>query len=276
MQKLAEVCIRRPVFATMIVLALVVVGSRQLLPARRRPLPVRRSAHGERAHRAARRLRRGDGDPGHAEARGGGQHHPGHHGAALDLRAPAPRSSSSPSTSAGPIDVAAQDVRDKVADRRRATCPATSGRRSSPSSTTTRRRSSRSRVSGNRALRELTELADKTVKVAARARAGRRRGAARRRPAARRQRLGRRRPAGRLPDPDHRGARRHRAPERRRARRQRHGGPAASSRCGPWAASPTRGRSTTWWWPPSTARRSACATSARPRTAPRSSARPPA
>ena len=51
MQKLAEICIRRPVFAAMLILALVVVGAAELLPPRRRPLPVRRPAHGQRAHR---------------------------------------------------------------------------------------------------------------------------------------------------------------------------------------------------------------------------------
>ena len=54
-------------------------------------------------------------------------------------------------------------------------------------------------LSGDRSLRELTELADKMVKVQLERSTGRRRGAARRRPPARDQHLGRRRPAGGLP-----------------------------------------------------------------------------
>jgi HAE1 family hydrophobic/amphiphilic exporter-1 len=42
MQKLAEVCIKRPIFAAMIVLALVVVGAAAYFPTGCRPVPLRR------------------------------------------------------------------------------------------------------------------------------------------------------------------------------------------------------------------------------------------
>ena len=62
MQKLAEICIRRPVFATMLDPRAGRGRRGQLLPARRRPLPVGRPADRQRAHDAARRVARGDRD----------------------------------------------------------------------------------------------------------------------------------------------------------------------------------------------------------------------
>ena len=91
MKKLAEICIQRPVFAAMLVLALVVVGARQLLPARRRSLPGRRSADGHRPHAAAGRLARGDRDAGQRSCSRRRQHRRGHQRAALDLRRRAAR-----------------------------------------------------------------------------------------------------------------------------------------------------------------------------------------
>ena len=73
--------------------------------------------------------------------------------------------------------------------------------------------------------------------AAARALDGRRRGAHRRRRRARDQRLDRRRPAARLRAPDHAVRDAMRAPERRGARRQRHRTSAASACCARWAAS---------------------------------------
>jgi len=61
MQKLAEVCIKRPVFATMLVMAFVVVGAGQLVRLgvdRFRPS----TAHRQRARRASGRLHRGGRD----------------------------------------------------------------------------------------------------------------------------------------------------------------------------------------------------------------------
>ena len=273
MQKLAEICIRRPVFAAMIVLALVVVGAASYfrLGVDRFPsvdLPtvtVRTTLPGL--------LPRGDRGRDLAEDRGGGQHGRGHRGAALDLLRLHARSSSPPSTSTATSRPPRRTC--ATASRRSfATLPdGRPSRRSSPSSTTT--------VAGavDRAVGQpLAARADRARRQgrqgAARALGRRRRGADRRRPGARDQHLGRRRPAGRLRHPDHRGARgawRGRTPT----------SPAATS---PPALREqtlrTMGRfderatsSTIWSWPRSTARRSACATSAAPRTAPRSSAR---
>ena len=131
------------------------------------------------------------------------------------------RSSSRRSTSTATSTCAAQDVRDRVA---RPSLRAAAGRRAAGRLQVRQRLGAGAddrAVAANRSLRELTEIADKVVKVAARALGRRRRGADRRRPRAGDQRLGRCRPAGRLQPADHRRARRDRAAERRRARRQR-------------------------------------------------------
>ena len=95
-------------------------------------------------------------------------------------------------------------------------------------------------LSADRPLRELTDLADRIVKVQLERSRGRRRGGARRRPRARDQRLGRRRPAGGARAPDHGGARRRPAPEQPGARRQRHHAAPSSRASGRSAGSPTR------------------------------------
>ncbi len=105
------------------------------------------------------------------------------------------------------------------------------------------------------------------------ARLGRGRRDGGRRPRARDRRAHRRGPARRVPHPDRGGADGTPAPERRDPRRQRRRGPARDLAAGRSAATTTRAPSRTWWWRPSTARRFASATSARSRTAPRSSAR---
>ena len=97
-QKLAEVCIRRPVFAAMIVLALVVVGAASYfrLGVDRFPsvdLPtvsVRTELPGASAEEMETQVSQTD--------RGGGQHRRGHQRAALDLRPGQLASSSSPSS----------------------------------------------------------------------------------------------------------------------------------------------------------------------------------
>ena len=80
-----------------------------------------------------------------------------------------------------------------------ATCPTTSTRRSSPSSTTTPQPVLTLALSGERTLRELTELADKIVKVQLERSTGVGEVRDRRRARAGDQRLGRRRQARRLP-----------------------------------------------------------------------------
>ena len=135
------------------------------------------------------------------------------------------------------IDAAAQDVRDRVA-RSSASCrddiePPIIQKQDSEQTPTLS-----VALSGNLSIRELTEIADKTVKVAPRALHRRRRSADRRRPRARDEHLGRSRSARRLSLPIAEVRERAAAAERRRARRQRHHQPLTSARCGPWGASP--------------------------------------
>jgi HAE1 family hydrophobic/amphiphilic exporter-1 len=162
MQKLAEVCIKRPVFATMIVMALVVVGAASWFRLGVDRFPVGRSAHRHRPRGAARRLDRRDGDDGRAEARGADQHIQG----IQELR-----SISSPGNAivivtfvlSRQIDVAAQDVRDKVSIAQRnlprdIRPPVISKTDNDQAPVIT------IALSGDRSIRELTELADKTVR----------------------------------------------------------------------------------------------------------------
>ncbi len=86
MQKLAEICIRRPVFATMIILALVVVGAATYVPPRRRSLPVGRPAHRHRPRRACPAPRPRRWRPRSRRRSRRRQHRRGHRGAALHLR----------------------------------------------------------------------------------------------------------------------------------------------------------------------------------------------
>ena len=245
MQKLAEVCIRRPVFAAMLDPGAGRGRRRGLRPSRRRPLPGGRHPAGPRARHAARRVARGDGDRGRAAPRGGRQHRRGHRRAALHLRRRRRRSSS---RNFEPRPRHRRRGAGRARPRLRACWrPAArrSTRRSSRSSTTSRARCSRSRCRRDRSLRELTELADKIVKVQLERSRGRRRGARRRRARARDQHVGRRRPARGLRAPGHRRARRDRCartPTCRAAtsRRRR-----ASEPRGRSAGSPIRRRSTT-------------------------------
>ncbi len=86
MQKLAAICIRRPVFATMLIMALVVLGLAILPQARRRSVPEDRFPGRHHHHHAARRVARRGGDPGHQAHRRSRQHHQRHRRAALRLR----------------------------------------------------------------------------------------------------------------------------------------------------------------------------------------------
>ena len=114
-----RVSINNPVFATMVMVAIMVLGlfSYQRLSIEQMPdisIPV-----GRRAHALPRRLRRGRRAGRHAPHRGGGEHRQRHPHHPLRLARRASRgwwpSSSSTSTSRPPI----QDVRDKVAEARR-------------------------------------------------------------------------------------------------------------------------------------------------------------
>ena len=238
MQKLAEICIRRPVFATMIVLALVVVGVAGYLN-----LGVDRFPSVDLpAVRINARL-------------------PGASPAEMESQVSQPieevvntiegidelRSVNGAGSSFvivtfdlnRDIDVAAQDVRDRVAtvlrDLPRDMDPPTI----SKSDTDQSARSSRSRCPGQRSQRELTEIADKIVKTQIERSPGVGEVEHHRRPRARHQRLGGCRPPGRLPASHHRGARRGRAAERQHPRRQRHHRPARADARARWAGSPT-------------------------------------
>ena len=132
MQKLAELCVRRPVFATVLILVLVVVGffAYHQLGVDRFPkvdfpfVVVTTTLPGAAPG--------GDRDRGHRQDRGGGQHDQRHRPAELHLVG---------GRVAGQIqfalekdaDVAAQEVRDKV-NRSSPSCPRTPIRRSSRSS----------------------------------------------------------------------------------------------------------------------------------------------
>jgi HAE1 family hydrophobic/amphiphilic exporter-1 len=201
MQKLAEVCIRRPVFAAMLILALVVVGSvaygslgvdrfpsvdvptvsvRTMLPGGApEDVETEVTEEIEKAVNTVEGIR--------------------------ELR-----SVTSPGTSMviatfdldRDIDAAADDVRSRVQTVLRNLPPGTDppivlkqDNDAAPVMTVA--------LSADRSVRELTELADKVVKGAARAQQRRRRSAHRRRPRARDQDLGGRRPAERLWPADH-------------------------------------------------------------------------
>ena len=144
-QKLAEICIRRPVFAAMLILALVVVGAAgyarlgvDRFPAVDLPtVSVRTELPGASAEEVETEVSQRD--------RGGRQHR--RRASTSCGRSPgrASRSSSSTFNLERDIDVAAQDVREPVAHRHPQPAARRRRRRSSPSSTTTRRRCSRSR-----------------------------------------------------------------------------------------------------------------------------------
>ena len=147
MHKLAELCVRRPVFATMLVLSLVVVGvysfsglGVDLLPNIDVPTVAVSVANPGR-------LAGADRDRDHQEDRGRGQHHQRHRRAALDVDRGPRRRSSSRSCSRK----TATSRRRKCATRSTwssATCPRPPWRRSSRSSIPTRCRSCRLRSAG--------------------------------------------------------------------------------------------------------------------------------
>ena len=85
MQWLAALCVRRPVFASVLILSLTVVGRLLLRAARHRPVSERRHSHDPRDDAAARRRARAGRERGHRQDRGGGQHHQRHRHAHLDL-----------------------------------------------------------------------------------------------------------------------------------------------------------------------------------------------
>ena len=85
MQWLASICVKRPVFATVMILTIAVVGIARLQQAQRRSLPQRRLPDRAVMTTLPGRRARADRDRGDGQDRGGGQHHQRHRGAALDL-----------------------------------------------------------------------------------------------------------------------------------------------------------------------------------------------
>ena len=222
MQKLAEICIRRPVFAAMIVLALVVVGAACYFRLGRRPLPLRRPADRLRAH----------GLPGASTEEIETEVSQQIEEAVNTVQGIQElRSVSRPGNS---FVIVTFELEPRHRHRR----PGRPRPRRERSCATCRDDiqppviskfdNDSAPVMTDRALRQpLAARADR-----ARRQGGQGRSSSARPASARCSIVGGlerainvwidRRPAGRLPDPDHRGARRHRAPERRRAGRQRH------------------------------------------------------
>ena len=85
MQWLAEISVKRPVFASVLVLSLVVVGVFAYFQLGRGPVPQGRLPDGVGHHASSRRGARGDRDRDHRQDRAGGQHHRRHRRAPLGL-----------------------------------------------------------------------------------------------------------------------------------------------------------------------------------------------
>ncbi len=85
MQWLAELCVKRPVFATVLILSLTVVGAFSFIQLGVDRYPEGRHPDDSDHDGAARRGARADRDRGHRQDRGGGQHDQRHRRAAVDL-----------------------------------------------------------------------------------------------------------------------------------------------------------------------------------------------
>ena len=86
MQALAALCVRRPVFASVLILSLVVVGAVRVHAARRRPAAERRHPHDHGDDTPAGRGTGADRKRDHRQDRGSGQHDQRHRPAQLELR----------------------------------------------------------------------------------------------------------------------------------------------------------------------------------------------
>ena len=160
---LPSVCIRRPVFTTMLVRAAGRAGPGLVSAARRRPLPQRRLAGRDRDDHPARGERRGDGDRGHQADRGGGQHHHRDRRAAIDDQggglAWSSCSSCSRRTATSPRRRSANKVSAILAQ-----LPEGTDRRSIDKFDIDAAPVMTIAVSGRRDLREVTEIARKQIK----------------------------------------------------------------------------------------------------------------
>ncbi len=241
--KLADVSVRRPVFALMMTAALIVLGwfsyrelGLDLMPKTDYPVVI-----GE--HEPARRERRRDRDAAHQADRRGRQHDQRHRRAARELGPGELPRQHHLQPRAGHRDRGRRTSATRWA-RSSTTSRRTRGRRSSRRSTRTPRRSSRVVVSAARSPKEITEIADKRIKqvletvkdVGEVTFTGERRREI--------QVLRERRPAERVRPHDRPGAERRAAAERRGARRQLHHRARPRSRCARWGASTTSETST--------------------------------
>ena len=273
LQWLAEICVRRPVFALMLVMAMIVAGlaAYQQLGIDRFPKMDLPTIY--RLHELSRRVARGDRDRDHAAPRRRRGHGRRHRRAALAL---ARRQ-------------LAADHHVQPRSRHRRGGPGRArrrGQRAQPAAA--RHRSAGGPQAGSRLLahhvagRLGQSRQPRAVRAGRSVReerdrigAGRGRGVHRRRDRSGDAGQHRSPPAGRLSAFDHAGARRAGAAERRHSRRPRRCRAPASCRCARWAGCADPTSFSTWWWPVRTARRCACATWATWSTARRKCARWP-
>ena len=248
MRTLAATCIERPVFAAMIVLALVVVGAASFFrlgvdrfPAVDLPTVMVRT-------NSARRLGGRDGDAGLRSSRRSDQSGRGHHRAALDL---------GPRPVAGGHHLRPQSrhrFRRTGRARPRGLGGAPAARRHRAAAHPEAEQRAVGHDGGGAVGQPVDPRADRDRRQDGEGRARtldrRRRGADRRRARAGHEHVGRGRPPRRLSPADRRGAKRAAAAERRRARRQRHHRPvgALAAHHGPLHRPPRS--STSWSSPP--------------------------
>ncbi len=164
MQKLAEICVRRPVFATMLILSLTVVG-RVLLPvARRRSVSEDRSCRRSPSRSSIPAPRRRKSKPKSRTRLKARSTRSAASTSCARLQSKASRRSSSLSCSKRIADVAAQEVRNKIDLIRQRSAGNGRDSRSFRNSTPMRRRSCASPFPRRARLREVTDVADKKIK----------------------------------------------------------------------------------------------------------------
>ena len=161
--QLPEICIRRPVLATVMSLMIVLVGAISLHAPVGARVPEHRPAGGLGAHRLQGREPTGDRESQiTAAARRLALRHRGHHDDQIGVARGGEPDHRRPSSPARDVDAAANDVRDRVA-RVRALLPEARTIRWSPRSRPTRRRSCGSRCRATGTPLELSDYADRYI-----------------------------------------------------------------------------------------------------------------
>ena len=161
---LSDLCIRRPVFATVLSLIIVLLGIAAVPAPAGSRVSQHRPAGGQRAHRVSRRQRRDHRDPGHPGARGLARRHRGHRLHVLDQPRRRPATSACASSSAA-IPTSRRATCATGSAGCAAVCPTRSRSRSSRRPRPTPSRSSISSFSSDRhSPLELTDYADRYVK----------------------------------------------------------------------------------------------------------------